>query len=217
MSVCDDSSDSAETNATRSSINVPSLGISMPLLKSRPGKLVKTTSIPLSTFGAQLRVASRSLALQKYEGDFQETDQLDPEELVMDDPKDFSSLPGEEDDLQGNVPKKKTTQKRSTRRVKIKPLDDKEDTSNPPKPSLRSNSQNLVSSNFYKLKLKGRKRGNGSSEERRTALYKRMVGKQNKPSSAPNAVESVHGYTEELASKANACGYEQNEVDFSTD
>ncbi|KAJ2288419.1 hypothetical protein IWW55_006509, partial [Coemansia sp. RSA 2706] len=130
-------------------------------LKARAGKLVKTTSIPLSVFGANFRGASQLLSSQGYLSDGNDDTQtkpllpgamadLDSGELV------FCKEPaGEEPTGLGAdaKPVKKATQKRSTRRVKLKPLG-KDGSVEEPTRSKRARSQQLVSENFYKLKLK---------------------------------------------------------------
>ncbi|KAJ1660736.1 hypothetical protein GGF44_004689, partial [Coemansia sp. RSA 1694] len=169
------------------------LGITMPSFKARAGKLVKTTSIPLSTFGAQFRGASQIMSSQGYVSDGGGDDtgsalaalrsgELDASELVVDD-----SGHGEQaaEAATPSAHKKKATQKRSTRRVKLRPVG-KDGSVATTGRSVRADSQQLVSNNFYKLKLKSGRRGPQSADERRTALYKRMIGKKSAgASSAP--------------------------------
>ncbi|KAJ2856175.1 hypothetical protein J3B02_001757 [Coemansia erecta] len=164
-----------------------SAGISMPQFKARSGKLVKTTSIPLSVFGGQAAKSSfESDISQGHASDGNEDSSmhrgsadgavdLDASELV--DESDSGDDYKNKFDQVKPVHKKKTTQKRSTRRVKLKPVD-KEGNVSGTGHSRAPGSQNLVSNNFYKVRLKSSRRGPKSSEERRTALYKRMVGKK---------------------------------------
>ncbi|KAJ2105038.1 hypothetical protein IW146_008402, partial [Coemansia sp. RSA 922] len=148
------------------------LGMTVPSFKARAGRLVKTTSIPLSTFGAQFRGASQILSSQGHLSDGECT--FDASELVVDEPGDGEKEAGA---AAPSAHKKKATQKRSTRRVKLKPVG-KDGSVATAGRSGRGGSQQLVSNNFYKLKLKGGRRGPQSADERRTALYKRMVGKK---------------------------------------
>ncbi|KAJ1850769.1 hypothetical protein LPJ57_008024 [Coemansia sp. RSA 486] len=163
-----------------------SVGISMPQFKARAGKLVKTTSIPLSAFGEKAKVSFETEPLKGhtsdrngdrngYKGSDNGSADLDASELVDDSNSDGDYQ--SETNESKPVHKKKTTQKRSTRRVKLKPVDKQGNVPNTGS-TRASGSQNLVSNNFYKVRLKSSRRGPKSSEERRTALYKRMVGKK---------------------------------------
>ncbi|KAJ2799922.1 hypothetical protein H4S07_005306, partial [Coemansia furcata] len=95
---------------------------------------------------------------------------LDASELVVDEQEAVTTA-------SSSTHKKKATQKRSTRRVKLKPVG-KDGSVATVGRSGRSDTQHLVSNNFYKLKMKGGRRGPQSADERRTALYKRMIGKK---------------------------------------
>ncbi|KAI8321266.1 ATP-dependent DNA helicase [Martensiomyces pterosporus] len=173
------------------------LGLGTPSFKARAGRLVKTTSIPLSAFGAQFRGASQILSSQGHLSDG--CDDLDPSrsaelekmsdgELVIDD---ADNKPDSEQQTDSTAAahgaKKKSTQKRSTRRVKLKPVYAEDSAASLPARAARSNSQNLVSDNFYKLRLRRSNRGARSTEERRAALYKRMVGKKGRSTAAASA------------------------------
>ncbi|KAJ1818103.1 hypothetical protein LPJ60_004498, partial [Coemansia sp. RSA 2675] len=96
------------------------LGITVPSFKARAGKLVKTTSIPLSTFGMQFRGVSQLMSSQGHlsDGGDDAGCTLEASELVVDEPGDGEKETGA---ATGFVHKKKATQKRSTRRVKLKP------------------------------------------------------------------------------------------------
>ncbi|KAJ2437607.1 hypothetical protein GGF42_008568, partial [Coemansia sp. RSA 2424] len=195
MSVSErDLSENSHGRATgASAMRALDLGITMPSFKARAGKLVKTTSIPLSTFGAQFRGASQIMSSQGYLSDGGGDDtgsalaalrsgELDASELVVDD-----SGHGEQaaEAATPSAHKKKATQKRSTRRVKLRPVG-KDGSVATTGRSVHADSQQLVSNNFYKLKLKSGRRGPQSADERRTALYKRMIGKKSAgASSAP--------------------------------
>ncbi|KAI9502204.1 hypothetical protein BX070DRAFT_226927 [Coemansia spiralis] len=213
MSVCDVAAKDTKLSVEAVSARVLDLGIDISRFKARAGKLVKTTSIPLSAFGAQFRGASQILSSQfsSLEGSSHEEptaenmlmgsqDQLDPADLVMDDDQeDSQQTPDGQTSPNKAAHKKKATQKRSTRRVKIKPIA-ADGTSDKSTRSSNMRSQNLVSNNFYKLKLKGRKHGAPSAEGRRTALYKRMIGKKKR-----DHVNSV------ASSAGNDAEFQQNE------
>ncbi|KAJ1827172.1 hypothetical protein LPJ56_001802 [Coemansia sp. RSA 2599] len=163
-----------------------SVGISMPRFKARAGKLVKTTSIPLSAFDGKAKASFDPEPLQGHTSDGNEDASMHKDSASSAADLDASELvdeSGSGDDYQSEssngrrAQKKKTTQKRSTRRVKLKPVD-KEGNALGTVNSRASGAQNLVSSNFYKVRLKSSRRAPKSSEERRTALYKRMVGKK---------------------------------------
>ncbi|KAJ2821323.1 hypothetical protein GGI24_004247, partial [Coemansia furcata] len=148
------------------------LGIAVPSYKARAGKLVKTTSIPLSTFGAQLGGVSHIMTSHGHLSDAGDDAgcTLDASELVVDEREAVTTA-------SSSTHKKKATQKRSTRRVKLKPVG-KDGSVATVGRSGRGDTQHLVSNNFYKLKMKGGRRGPQSADERRTALYKRMIGKK---------------------------------------
>ncbi|KAJ2014270.1 hypothetical protein GGI06_003598, partial [Coemansia sp. S85] len=124
----------------------------------------------------QFRGASQLMSSQGYLSDGRDDAgcTLEASELVVDEPGDGEKETGA---ATGFVHKKKATQKRSTRRVKLKPVG-KDGAVATVGRSGRGDSQQLVSHNFYKLKMKGGRRGPQSADERRTALYKRMVGKK---------------------------------------
>ncbi|KAJ1840833.1 hypothetical protein LPJ73_006312, partial [Coemansia sp. RSA 2703] len=159
-----------------------SKGISVPMFKARAGRLVKTTSIPLSAFGGQPGGSLQTDSAPTYEenraprsGLDGEMRDLDAGELVSDEDVEADGGASKEDGQAAH--QKKATQKRSTRRVKIKPVS-KDGSAQGPARKRAAGSENLVSTNFYKIRLKGGRRGPQSSEERRAALYKRMVAKK---------------------------------------
>ncbi|KAJ2382318.1 hypothetical protein GGI05_005693, partial [Coemansia sp. RSA 2603] len=159
-----------------------SKGISVPMFKARAGRLVKTTSIPLSAFGGQPGGSLQTDSAPTYGEDRAPRSGLDGEmrdldagELVSDEDVEADGGASKEDGQAAH--QKKATQKRSTRRVKIKPVS-KDGSAQGPARKRAAGSENLVSTNFYKIRLKGGRRGPQSSEERRAALYKRMVAKK---------------------------------------
>ncbi|KAJ2844139.1 hypothetical protein IWW36_005296, partial [Coemansia brasiliensis] len=160
-----------------------------PMFKARAGKLVKTTSIPLSAFGASFGGASQLFPSQGHLSDGNDTpvpsqtlDELSSSELVFGENEEFTTEPKHV---------KKPTQKRSTRRVKLKPVN-KDGTVDKPVRSKPSGHQ-LVSQNFYKIK--GRRHGPRSTEDRRLGMYKRMISKKQR--SAHTSVSSRIKYDQQ--------------------
>ncbi|KAJ1941264.1 hypothetical protein EC988_006807, partial [Linderina pennispora] len=112
------------------------LDLGVQSFQARAGKLVKTTSIPLSAFGAQFRGASQLLELSQgghlsdggdnldigHVGPYGELGDAD---LVEDASNNSpAGKPGDSDAETSQMKtRKKTTQKRSTRRVKLRPVD----------------------------------------------------------------------------------------------
>ncbi|KAJ2172990.1 hypothetical protein EV181_007494, partial [Coemansia sp. RSA 532] len=162
-----------------------SLTSQTPTFKARAGRLIKTTSIPLSTFGASFHGASQLLPSQGHLSDGNDdvrpvdlrpgaATELDSGELVY---REENEQDGSPDTGAGAKQAKKATQKRSTRRVKLQPVGKDGTIDKPVRPSRARNTQ-LVSENFYKLRIKNGRRGPRSTEDRRSALYKRMVAKK---------------------------------------
>ncbi|KAI7825579.1 P-loop containing nucleoside triphosphate hydrolase protein [Kickxella alabastrina] len=164
-----------------------SAGVSVPMFKARAGRLIKTTSISLSAFGGQIHRDSQTGSAQGYTSDgHEECDartrptggmgDLTAGELVAGDSDSEDEAAAGQNNASSSY-RKKTTQKRSTRRVKLKPVG-KDGNIEGTGRSRTVGLQNLVSNNFYKLRLKNGRHGPQSTEDRRTALYKRMIGKK---------------------------------------
>ncbi|KAJ1948608.1 hypothetical protein FBU59_001516, partial [Linderina macrospora] len=177
------------------------LDLGVESFRARAGKLVKTTSIPLSAFGAQFRGASQLLAPSQsghvsdggdgldtsHAGVYEDLCDADlVEETSNDNPA--GAVGSGDAEISQERTRKKTTQKRSTRRVKLRPVDHD---GNAKARKGSENTQGLVSNNFYKLRLRKGKRGAPSADERRTAMYKRMVSGKNRRERAAVAKEKA--------------------------